>query len=188
MKVKNNVYPPPNHMLELPGIHIWKSSSSSRVGISDDGLLLWCLPQICLLVGNSGVGISEYNRCWPAVMQIRSKQKPKNEQMYYRPDSNPPGAVAWRRTGGQGVWSTEQEVAMLLLQSFVIINISIIISIIMIISTFISTEIIDHHDRCWSHQRAGTAQASTHAQHTTSLGCLDQGRSSLMLNVSWIWI
>ena len=49
-------------MLELPGIHIWKSSSSSRVGISDDGLLLWCLPQICLLVGNSGVGISEYNR------------------------------------------------------------------------------------------------------------------------------
>ena len=59
--VKNNVYPPPNHMLELPGIHIWKSSSSSRVGISDDGLLLWCLPQICLLVGNSGVGISEYN-------------------------------------------------------------------------------------------------------------------------------
>jgi len=27
-----------------------------------------------------------------------------------RPDSNPPGGVAWRRTGGQGVWSTEQEV------------------------------------------------------------------------------
>ena len=112
--------------------------------------------------------------------------------MYYRPDSNPPGAVAWRRTGGQGVWSTEQEVAMLLLQSFVIIDIiitiiSIIIAIILIINTFISTEIIDHHDRCWSHQREGTAQASTHVQRTTSLGFLDQGRSSLMLNVSGIW-
>ena len=66
--------------------------------------------------------------------------------MYYRPDSNPPGAVAWRRTGGQGVWSTEQEVAMSLLQSFVIIDIIItiiiiIISIILIINTFISTEL-----------------------------------------------
>ena len=131
--------------------------------------------------------------CWRAVMQIRSKRKPKNEQMYYRPDSNPPGAVAWRRTGGQGVWSTEQEVAMLSLQSFVIIEaiiiiIIIIILIIKIITTIISTGIIYNHHRCWSHQRAGTAQASTHAQHTTSLGCLDQGRSSLMLNVSWIWI
>ena len=81
------------------------------------------------------------------------KTETKNEQMYYRPDSNPPGAVAWRRTGGQGVWSTEQEVAMSLLQSFVIIDIiitiiSIIIAIILIINTFISTEIIDHHDRC----------------------------------------
>ena len=81
------------------------------------------------------------------------KRETKNEQMYYRPDSNPPGAVAWRRTGGQGVWSTEQEVAMLLLQSFVIIDIMItiiiiIISIILIINTYISTGIIDDHDRC----------------------------------------
>ena len=77
----------------------------------------------------------------------------KNKPMYYRPDSNPPGAVAWRRTGGQGVWSTEQEVAISLLKSFVTINIIItiiiiIISIIMIITTFISTGIIDHHHRC----------------------------------------
>ena len=27
-----------------------------------------------------------------------------------RPDSNPPGQVAWRRAGGRGVWSTQQEV------------------------------------------------------------------------------
>ena len=77
------------------------------------------------------------------------KRETKNEQMYYRPDSNPPGAVAWRRTGGQGVWSTEQEVAMLLLQSLVIIDIIITIiiiitSIIIITTTFIS--IIYHHD------------------------------------------
>ena len=73
--------------------------------------------------------------------------------MNYRPDSNPSGAVAWRRTGGQGVWSTEQEVAMLSLQSFVIIEaiiiiIIIIILIIKIITTIISTGIIYNHHRC----------------------------------------
>ena len=38
--VENNFWPPPIHMLELPGIHIWKYSSITREGISDDGLLL----------------------------------------------------------------------------------------------------------------------------------------------------
>ena len=38
--VENNFWPPPNHILELPCIHIWKYSSITRVGISDDGLLL----------------------------------------------------------------------------------------------------------------------------------------------------
>ena len=38
--VENNFWPTPNHILELPSIHIWKYSSITRVGISDDGLLL----------------------------------------------------------------------------------------------------------------------------------------------------
>ena len=38
--VENNFWPPTNHMLEMLGIHIWKYSSITRVGISDDGLLL----------------------------------------------------------------------------------------------------------------------------------------------------
>ena len=69
MLLKKYFWPPPHHMLELPYIHSWEYSIITGVGISDDSLTLSCLPQNCLPVDNSEVGISEGNRNY-----IKNKQ------------------------------------------------------------------------------------------------------------------